>query len=153
MKLARKPMIIQTANGIVEHDKEVPAKVKALEISIKPIIGGSTPDLLSLGYRCMKQGFGFHWPPYQTPYFVRPVKVGKKNLVDPHPKCSKIELAVENYVPYLYDNGTLLTTDDRVRQEGTQPQIAGEASYQSIIREYAASAHRDTLHLQPQLSR
>ena len=33
---------------------------------------------------------------HQTPYFIRP-------------DGTKIELAVENYVPYLYDNGTLMT--------------------------------------------
>ena len=46
----------------------------------------------------MKEGFGFYWPPHATPYFVCP-KSGKH-----------VDLAVEDYIPYLYDHGSIMIT-------------------------------------------
>ena len=109
MRRKKNPLCIQTANGPISAEHEVPAIVKALKVRICATVGGDTPDLLSMGYRCMKQGFGFHWMPFQTPYFVRPEGKGEARVVDPDPRCTQINLSVENYIPYLYDNGTLMT--------------------------------------------
>ena len=32
----------------------------------------STPPVCSVGKKCMDEGFGFYWPPGETPYFVKP---------------------------------------------------------------------------------
>mgnify|MGYP000600574081 CR=1 FL=1 len=32
-----------------------------------------SPDVLTIGFRCQKHGYGFHWGPYSDrPYFVTP---------------------------------------------------------------------------------
>ena len=89
------PMRIQTANGIVELDTEVKYRIDKLKETTSAIIGGNTPDLLSIGYRCQELGFGFHWEPHSIPYFILP------------DKKTEIDLEVENYVPYLYNSGSI----------------------------------------------
>ena len=49
------------------------------------------PDVLSLGKRCQKYGYGFYWDPYSsTPYMT-------------HPDGHIIPLSAIDYVPYLAD--------------------------------------------------
>ena len=41
-----------------------------------------TPAVLSIGRRCMQQGYSFHWPASKSPYFVKPG--GEKIVCDVH---------------------------------------------------------------------
>ena len=84
---------MQTANGIVTLDKEVTYEMKKLKEVTSAVVGKNTPDLLSVGYRCQELGYGFHWEPYQVPYIVFPD--GK----------TEVDLHVDQYVPYLLDDG------------------------------------------------
>ena len=86
-------MRIQTANGIINLDTELVYKIDKLRQTTSAIIGDDTPDLLSIGHRCQELGYGFYWEPYSVPYFVLPD--GE----------TEVDLAVENYVPYLFDTG------------------------------------------------
>ena len=90
-----RPLMMQTANGTVELGQELNYKIKKLQQTTSAVIGEDTPDLLSVGYRCMEQGFGFHWDPFSSPYLVLPD--GK----------TEVDLCVDNYVPYLIDDGDI----------------------------------------------
>jgi hypothetical protein len=61
---------------------------------IEPLVLKNTPDVLSVGYRCMRLGFSFIWPPGQNPYFITP-----DNLV--------IELEVIRNIPYIRSGSRL----------------------------------------------
>ena len=89
------PLRIQTANGLITLDTEVDYRIDELQQTTSAIVGGNTPDLLSVGYRCQELGYGFHWKPYSIPYFVLPD--GK----------TQVTCAVEQYVPYIYDSGDI----------------------------------------------
>jgi len=39
---------------------------------IEPLVLPDTPAVLSIGRRCMRMGYGFHWPPGRNPYLVTP---------------------------------------------------------------------------------
>ena len=84
---------MRTANGIVTQDKEVIHHKKKLEQVTSAVVGKNTPDLLSIGYRCQDLGYGFLRKPYDVPYIVLPD--GK----------SEVDLHVDQYVPYLLDDG------------------------------------------------
>ena len=84
---------MQIANGIVTLDKEVTYEIKKLKEVTSAVVDKSTPDLLSVGYRCQELGYGIHWEPYQVPYIVLPD--GK----------TEVDLHVDQYVPYLLDDG------------------------------------------------
>ena len=79
-----------TANG------EVPANEKEqIGLNIGPfaakttaLVLDDTPSVLTLRRRCMVEGYGFHWYPYQTPF-------------TDHPTLGRMEHEVEHYVPFM----------------------------------------------------
>ncbi|MCP3879064.1 MAG: hypothetical protein GY701_11840, partial [Sulfitobacter sp.] len=84
-------ILLQTANGPMPCAKTVPQQIGPLGEQADPYVLKSTPDVLTIGYRCEALGYGFHWDPYSsTPYLVTP-------------EGEWIPLASEQYVPYLYD--------------------------------------------------
>ena len=60
---ADEPATLATANGVVEADTTIAMQVKQLEDNIDPYLLDSTPDVLSVGRRCVREGYGFHWDP------------------------------------------------------------------------------------------
>ena len=46
--------------------------VDALHRDFTPYIFDETPAVLSVGVRCMEQGYSFVWPADSKPYFIRP---------------------------------------------------------------------------------
>jgi len=60
-----------------------------LEEEFVPLILKDTPDVLTMGRRCMREGYSFYWAAYSNqPYFQKP-------------DGTRILLKVDNYVPYL----------------------------------------------------
>ena len=50
-----------------------------------------TPLVLTDGARCIKQGYGFHWPPWsREPYFELPVN-GKKVFLKEENGCAYLD--------------------------------------------------------------
>jgi hypothetical protein len=88
---SKKGMVIDTCNGQVSTNKTICMQVDELKEQIKPYLLDSTPDVLSIGRRCVKYGYGFHWDPYS----LRPFLVS--------PDGDMIPLEVLDYVPYLAD--------------------------------------------------
>ena len=61
-----------TANGGTWSEKEVMFSIEPLLECVFVRLLKSTPAVLSMGMRCMGQGYSFHWPAGQSPIFVRP---------------------------------------------------------------------------------
>eukprot|EP00969_Alexandrium_andersonii_P032839 1433633-Alexandrium_andersonii.AAC.1 len=57
IRKAERPIAFATANGKAEADQILDVFVKEFGQSIKPCILDSTPDVISVGVRCMKHGF------------------------------------------------------------------------------------------------
>eukprot|EP00971_Amphidinium_carterae_P315691 6275121-Amphidinium_carterae.1 len=79
-----------TANGVMEASKRATEKVNTLRSTITPLLLDSTPDALSVGRRCMTEGYSFHWESGMDPYFI-------------DKKGRKISMTVDRYIPYLND--------------------------------------------------
>ena len=89
-----------TANGKVSSDMGVGMWCASLEEPIFPKILPSTPSVLSLGRRCMHDGYSFAWP-----------AGGKPCLLSPKGKI--VPLTVRRDIPYLDARTcTNLTEDD-----------------------------------------
>ena len=58
---------LQTAGGKVHVEWEVPMQVEELDEDIVPSVLKSTPAVLSLGKRCMQDGYAFEWLPHKNP--------------------------------------------------------------------------------------
>ena len=84
------PIRLITANGESSSMKQGKVKVPELNATVTPYLVQSSPPVLSVGLRCVEDGFGFVW---------RGSKNEKPKLVSPDGKV--IELEVRDYVPYL----------------------------------------------------
>ena len=62
---------------------ELPIDSEALGEEVRPMLVDSSPAALGTGYRCMAQGYGFYWPPYQSPIMITPAgKVIRHVIID-----------------------------------------------------------------------
>ncbi len=83
---------LMTANGELDANEEICLYVASITSDITLTVLDDSPDVQSLGKRCIEDGFGFHWEPHSlTPYLVEP-GTGRH-----------IRLIVENFCPYLVD--------------------------------------------------
>ena len=84
------PVMLNTANGVIEGDREVPMQLLALGSEISPTLLDSTPAVLSVGKLCMEEGYDFIWRKYKTPYMTTP-------------EGKKLTLQVDQNVPFLVE--------------------------------------------------
>ena len=95
------PMVVQTANGTVDVDKQMTLTVKEGSTSrINALVMNDTPCVLSLGKRCMDEGYRFVWDQYQEPKLFAP-------------DGEQIELSVQNFVPYIRPIPSLPATQQK----------------------------------------
>ena len=85
---SNRPISIITANG--ESSSYLQGKVfnPTLGSNFKPYLLESTPPVISVGMRCMDEGFDFIWRAGCNPYFKKP-------------DGERIVLSVKDYVPYV----------------------------------------------------
>ena len=82
------PVMLMTANGPSDSSKQ--ANMAAGDLgNTDPYLLPQTPSVLSVGLKCMNQGYDFIWYAKDKPFFVKP-------------DGTKIYLKVRDYVPY-YD--------------------------------------------------
>ena len=82
------PMILATANGHIVVDDEVDLQVAKLKLVVRPKVLLNTPAVLSIGKRCMEDGFDFVWRRRELPQLV-------------HPDGTVTVMPLDNLVPYL----------------------------------------------------
>ncbi|CAE7245792.1 unnamed protein product [Symbiodinium sp. CCMP2592] len=85
---SQNPIGIVTANGPSTAEIQFNIAVPSLGIDSHPYVLPSTPSVLSVGYRCMEEGFDFVWRSGTRPYFQS--SSGERIYMD-----------VKDYVPYL----------------------------------------------------
>ena len=91
------PISFITANGSTESNAVAEIDLNTLPGSITPYILEQTPSVLSVGTRCMDQGYSFVWPAGSAPFLVRPD--GKA-----------VVLKVDGHVPILDDSCPVVST-------------------------------------------
>ena len=88
IKRASKPVQFATANGTTDAKEVLELFIDEFNHEIEPFILENTPDVISVGMRCMKYGLSFIWPSGLSPYFVLP-------------DGRRVYLSVEGDIPYL----------------------------------------------------
>ena len=87
-RTSENPINIMAANGPSSADQQIKINVPSLGIKANPYVLPSTPSVLSVGCRCVEQGFDFIWKACCRPYFR-------------DKKDKKIFLDVRDNAPYL----------------------------------------------------
>jgi hypothetical protein len=83
-----------TANGSLPADQTTSMQVEGLPEELNPYVLENTPDVISIGKRCVQLGYGFHWEPWSLkPYLILPKAQGG----------GRINLVSIGDVPYLAD--------------------------------------------------
>ena len=59
---------------------KLPLKSLALQAVVEPCVMPATPDVLSIGRRCVKHGWSFWWPPWSKRPVLSPPKGKGKPL-------------------------------------------------------------------------
>ena len=95
--------MFQTANGSTSTSDVAEIVVDELDETVKPHVLDETPAVLSIGRRCMKMGYAFHWMPGKLPFMVTP-KQGQQGFV---------HLQVKDDIPYLVSDGKLRSNRHR----------------------------------------
>ena len=73
---ALEPVHYRTAAGIASVTSSIELQSKHLGTIDAMIMNGS-PDVISMGRRCVEEGYGFHWYPFQAaPYIDKPKDQG-----------------------------------------------------------------------------
>ena len=87
-KQAPQPIRLVTANGNITASEIADINVDALCEPAQPYVLESSPAVLSLGVKCLDQGYSFHWESGKAPVMVRP-------------DGALIQLKVDGHVPYM----------------------------------------------------
>ena len=88
--------MFQTANGSTSTSDVAEIVVDELDETVKPFVLDETPAVLSIGRRCMKTGYAFHWMPGKLPFMV-----------------GFVHLQVKDDIPYLVSDGKLRSNRHR----------------------------------------
>jgi len=106
------PIRMITANGENSSDKQGKVYVPQLGMTVDPYLVPSTPAVLSVGMRCVRDGFDFVWKGSlkEDPYFVKP-------------NGERIDLTVKDYVPYITEKPGVVCAPSakRVSRVGEEP--------------------------------
>ncbi len=82
------PLTLCTAAGKIKVRQIAKVMIDSFKHTATPYVLPNTPAVLSIGRRCMLEGFAFHWPQWSTPYIICP-------------NGTRIDLEVTHFVPYL----------------------------------------------------
>ena len=69
---ANSNILLHTANGECRPNGSIIMDIKPLNETSSALVLENTPNVLSVGLRCMEYGYSFHWPCGQVPYLVTP---------------------------------------------------------------------------------
>ena len=58
------PIQLSTANDLISSDKIAPQQIGEPGEVAEPYVLDQSPDVLSIGRRCVQKGHSFNWPPY-----------------------------------------------------------------------------------------
>ena len=66
------PVIMQTANGVISEDRVVDMPISPLNCEVEAVVLDKCPNVLSLGHRCMIDGYSFEWKAFENPTLTDP---------------------------------------------------------------------------------
>ena len=89
--VAESIMTFHSGNGIVDSDKALPHYSPVMG-SVRPRLLEDSPDVYSVGYRCIEEGWEMRWPAWSHhPYFKRPDGMF-------------VVLVADEYIPYVVED-------------------------------------------------
>ena len=113
-------LLLNTANGDLEVRQQIDLRIPELGEQVTALVLPSTPSVLSIGKRCMREGYHFEWRPYSPPTLVTPSGLVIE-LVDDVPCLASNALVGERIV------GSGVASGDAHLPAGTATLSVGES--------------------------
>ena len=63
-------VILQTASGVINETRTVDISVDCIDKTIEAVVLDQCPNILSLGHRCMTEGYSFRCDTGQNPVLI-----------------------------------------------------------------------------------
>ena len=60
------PIVFHTANGSTAANKEAEIDLGTFDMTSQAYVLDDTPSVMSLGKRCMEEGYSFVWPSHRV---------------------------------------------------------------------------------------
>ena len=80
----------ETAAGDVTVDSTISLHSNRIG-KINAVLLEGSPAVVSVGKRCMEEGYGFYWPPFTPPHIIHP------------DGTTRVDCIVKQYVPYIIE--------------------------------------------------
>ena len=123
------PITLSTANGLSSGNKSIYQQIGELGETAEPYILDSTPDVLSIGRRCVEDGCEFHWGPFSLEPTLT-TRAGKVVVLRSQDCCPCLDDYEPDYTNLAAVAVGLESNDDPIKELSWDP---NEAEYQSYI--------------------
>ena len=105
------PVELETANGNIEVTHVVHDRLRTLREETSSLLLPHSPWALSLGQRCMQQGYSFTWPAGENPYFTTS-------------RGTRVSLIVIGNCPYIDETNNVTALPAHIQEDQhEQPQL------------------------------
>ena len=92
------PIMFHTANGSTATQTEAEIDLGAFDMTSQAYVLDDTPSVMSLGKRCMEEGYSFVWPSGKMPFMI--TKNGERIDLTIHDNIPYIDLGTYECTPY-----------------------------------------------------
>ena len=92
------PIMFHTANGSTATQTEAEIDLGTFDMSSQAYVLDDTPSVMSLGKRCMEEGYSFVWPSGKMPFMI--TKNGERIDLTIHDNIPCIDLGTYECTPY-----------------------------------------------------
>src|SRR5665648_793356 len=123
------PLTLSTANGLVSCTQVVGTQIGGFEEVAEPYLLDATPDVLSIGRRCVEDGCEFHWGPFS----LLPTRTTAKGTV--------VKLISRDCCPYLDDFEPDCLPAVAAIASGDKRTISGDPKGPTFVEPLTASIH------------
>ncbi|CAE7749097.1 GIP [Symbiodinium sp. CCMP2456] len=122
----------QTANGNTAADLMSNFKTKSCAETINAYVLDDTPSVLSVGKRCMQQGYGFVWPPGKDPFMINPE--GKRISLFVHGDIPHVRAGSQKSRPRKDEVATnIKTIFDNIGEDGSMQKVRLKRNLKDLL--------------------
>ena len=95
------PIMFHTANGSTAAQTEAEIDLGTFDMTSHAYVLDDTPSVMSLGKRCMEEGYSFVWPSGKMPFMI--TKNGERIDLTIHDNIPYVDLGTYECTPYECD--------------------------------------------------
>ena len=147
------PIMFHTANGSTATQTEAEIDLGTFDMTSHAYVLDDTPSVMSLGKRCMEEGYSFVWPSGKMPFMI--TKDGERIDLTIHDNIPYVDLGTYECTPHechhaskindllihVQDDFSELNDKDDVGQPSRRIYLDGESGLETLNEDQRCSRH------------